>query len=201
MKNIPNAYDYVMSMYRSTDNLRPGMTAIFKQENYHIATDSYTVIYVDSSASGLQYRPNEKSPDALSLLKKFTFDKTETIQTEQLLQQYFNTNLEWDKKLADCVDCEGTGSTECDCCGHENECDECAGSGESHEAKPFAIPVLKGDSIHMFYKKFSSQFIHRVIQTAYFLQAPSIIVKYQDGERNPCLFEIKEASIIVMPTL
>jgi hypothetical protein len=35
----------------------------------------------------------------------------------------------------ECLECEGTGLVECDCCGtaEAQECDECGGSGEVEE--------------------------------------------------------------------
>lgn len=37
---------------------------------------------------------------------------------------------EYENKYADCPNCEGEGIVECNCCGHENDCEKCGGEGE-----------------------------------------------------------------------
>ena len=202
MKNTPNNYDYVLSMYVSEDRLRPQMCKVFKQENYNIATDAYSVIFVGEKDSGLKYNPDDKSPKALPLLMDFIFDTTEVIDRNTFLSDFFTLERKWYSLTKDCEECDGSGSTECDCCGHDSDCKECDGSGNSDEKLPFGKPKLIGDNIFLFDRKISSVLANRMIQTAYFLEAEKITVKFnKSNDKQVFLFEIGEAKIIIMPTL
>lgn len=75
MKNKPNNYDYALSLFRSTDKLRPAMTKVFKQDKFYLATDSHTLIVIDSELTGLDYLEDEKAPNALALFDKISTNK------------------------------------------------------------------------------------------------------------------------------
>ena len=201
MKNKANVYDYVLSMYVSENNLRPQMCKVFKQENYNIATDSYSVIFVDEKDSGLKYDSDDKSPKALHFLNDFIFDTTEVIDRNTFLSDFFTLERIWYSSTKACEKCDGSGSIECDCCGNDSDCKECDGSGDSYEKLPFVKPELIGDNIFLFDRKFSSVLTSKMIQTSYFLEAEKITVKFNKAnDRQPFLFEIGEAKIIIMPT-
>lgn len=202
MKTTPNNYDYVLSMYVSDDILRPAMCKVFKQENLNIATDSYSVIYVDDTKPGFKYEEDDKAPNAINLLKNFTFDRTENLNRDSLLSNYLTLGNKWSKKYKPCDKCEGYGEVECTCCGNDSECEDCDGTGESNEVESFTIPTLSGDKIKLFDRKIGSTFLHRVIQSAFFLGVENFTVKFNsENTKQAFLFEIDSAKIIVMPTL
>jgi hypothetical protein len=52
-----------------------------------------------------------------------------------------------------CQACEGEGEVECGCCGHENECDECEGTGYKEVSKYAADSIEKHDYDKYFDKR------------------------------------------------
>lgn len=202
MNNQPNNYDYCLSLFKSTETLRPHLCKVFPQENYYIATDAHTVIYVDKQFSGLDYPIEERSVDALKFLHETLHDTEIMVDKNDILSQLLNVNFEWNKTFFKCEKCSGTGEQECQCCNNISDCKECDGTGYSDEVKPFSRVELRGEDLIFAENRFDSNLFHRMVQTAFFLEAKKITVKYTKHVKNkPVIFLIENATVLIMPKI
>lgn len=201
MKNKPNNYDYALSLFRSTDKLRPAMTKVFKQDKFYLATDSHTLIVIDSELTGLDYLEDEKAPNALALFDKISTNKEITFDRNEFLSKMISIEFEWENQYQECDKCKGQGIDTCPCCGNNNDCEECYGTGESETIIPFSYPRLTSDSlIELGDTTFNPNYLNRVLQVAFVLDEKNIIFKYPENEKyKAVLFEIGKVKIIVMP--
>jgi hypothetical protein len=203
MKNTANNYDYVLSLFRSTDEMRPAMTKVFKQNNFLLATDSHSLILVDESLAGLEYEEDEKAPNALGLFDKIVFDTEQILDRDTFLSDIFSLESIWIQNYKYCKKCKGTGTKTCPCCDNENDCEECDGSGTSDDVEAFTKPYLScGDVIKLGTTTFDPNFLNRVLQVAYFLDEKQIIFKYPKNEKyKAVLFDVGKARIMIMPKI
>lgn len=203
MKNTANNYDYVLSLFRSTDELRPAMTKVFKQDKFYLATDSHSVIMVEETVTGLDYQEDEKSPNALSLFENLAHDKEINMDRDNFLSDIFSIEAKWIQHYKYCKKCKGSGTDTCPCCDNDSDCRDCEGTGSSDDVEAFSKPYLScGELIKLGDTTFDPHFINRVLQVAYFLEEKTITFKFlQNEQRKAVLFEIGKAKIMIMPKI
>lgn len=198
----PNIYDYILSMFKSNDSLRPALNEPFPQEDSVIATDSHSMIVVDKNLLACTYEGHEKAPNALGIFKDFQPDTEVVLNRDNLLSDFFKIEMEWYGKKVDCDVCEGSGSKECKCCGNESDCDDCDGTGSSFEEVPFTKPYLNGETIGLCATHFSSNYINKLFQVAFFLEEKEITASFVKGfPLKNVTFKIGKVDILLMPMI
>ncbi len=200
--NKPNIYDYVLSMFKSNDSLRPAFCQIFKNENYYCGTDSHALIIAETSLTGLTYNDVEKAPNALKVYNDAVTDTELILDRNELLSDFFSAEQVWKGEKLSCDECEGKGYKTCRCCGTDNDCEDCDGTGESFLDVPFSKATLYGEVVKLCETTFNTFLLNKVIQTAFFLEENKIIARYKKGSpRSSVTFEIGKVKILLMPQI
>jgi hypothetical protein len=197
-----NNYDYVLSLYKSTDEIRPNLCSVFPQDSYYIATDAHTIIYVNKTDAALEYPIVEKSVDGVKFLNENPTDSEMRVDKKDLASYFVTAEMKWFNNYKKCEKCDGSGDNMCGCCEHVSECKECYGSGDSEDVEPFSKPVLSGEDILFAENRFDANLFNRMVQTAYFLEADEILVKWNKGVKNRLVwFQIAKATVMLMPKI
>lgn len=203
MKNLkPNVYDYLLSLFTANETMRPALNEPFPQEGHYCATDSNSLILFQDNLSGVTYKGNEKAPDAWKIFAEHKTDTEFQINKKDLLSGYFTSKIKFENSVKTCEKCKGSGYEVCKCCGHDNECLECDGTGEDYEQVPFGKAFIKGNLIQFAETNFFPNTLHKVLQTAYMLNADLITVRYEkNSPLKARLFLIGEVRILLMPSI
>lgn len=197
-----NNYDYVLSLYKSTDEIRPNLCSVFPQGEYYISTDAHTIIYINKTDAGLEYPIVENSVNALKFLKENPTDSEMKVDKKDLTSYFVKAEMEWYNHYKKCGKCQGSGDIMCECCEHTSECKECYGSGDSEKIKPFSQPYLSAEDILFAENRFDANLFSRMVQTAYFLEADQITVRWnKDVKNRPVWFLISKATVMIMPKI
>ena len=68
------------------------------------------------------------------------------ITTEELLKVVTEMKITAKRSTMLCEECEAKGYKECECCGHENECKKCKGTGEVDNPNGFMIKEVRAEN-------------------------------------------------------
>lgn len=105
------------------------------------------------------------------------------------------------KAVEKCYECKGEGVVECECCGHEKDCDACRGKGEiktgrveGHEPDPSIVADLNG------WMRLGLHTLPLIAEILGLLNSDLKITKVDP--RGPCLVELPEGMrLVVMPVM
>jgi hypothetical protein len=141
IKNHPN-FEKMVRSFASNDDFRISITQPICYENGWVAsTNSHKLIWFHDpefvkKENILDYSKGEGA-NAQGILEKYQNiyqgdrQPIGRIDLEKVREVFseIQKEPEYEKKYRDCDECEGFGTVECNCCGHETSCDECDGEG------------------------------------------------------------------------
>lgn len=87
-------------------------------------------------------------------------------------------------KAVDCYNCGGSGEVECDCCGHESDCDECDSTGVLWESDNGDIVASPSFTIRDYRKSVLKELVRmqRITRRSYYKQARHFLQQLEIGE-------------------
>lgn len=194
-----NKYDLLLSIFTSTDNLRPALTRPGTLDQHTYATDGYSVIKIHKELCGLRYS-NKDFPNAE---KVFARDNADTYQlallsTEELLTSLLDCKLKAEHQQERCDSCDGHGEKECKCCGNEADCEDCEGTGTVDVTTNYARISCYGQDVELLGHTFTPKLLYRVAECALLLKQQQIQVAYTPGPKA-VQFTVGPCQIILMP--
>lgn len=142
IKNNPNYIRFVES-WVSKDNWRDNISKpVCYSTGWVCSTNSYKLLWLYDE----EYVKNENvhdhskgnGVDATNVMSGYSkFYESDSkpmgkIKLSDIEKIYEEIKMipEFDKKYKECYSCEGHGTVEWNCCGHETECDDCDGEGQ-----------------------------------------------------------------------
>ena len=143
IKQHPNFEKLVHSFINHDDDWREVLLKpTYYESGWSASTDSYSLLWFKSpeykNKEGVHQYVNGEGVNAEAILIDFEkfysgvekpigkimlSDIEEVINNITMLPKYQD-------KYKTCSECDGEGTIECDCCGHEKDCSECDGDGE-----------------------------------------------------------------------
>lgn len=143
VNNHPNFEKLIQSfIYEDVWN-RPNIEKpIYYESGWVASTDSYRLLWFKSpeykNKEGIFQYVNGEGANAEAVVSDFEkcylgeekpIGKIMLSDIEEILNG-IALLPEYKDKYKTCSECDGHGTVECDCCGHENDCSECDGEGE-----------------------------------------------------------------------
>lgn len=140
-------YDYILQNFTGNDELRPSMHNPDTQNGYVYAADGCIVLKVPTKLCEKKYK-TENPPNYESVFPKKIMSSAyqRTISTIELLEVVTKMKIKAKRSTILCEECEAKGYKECECCGHENECRECKGTGEVDDPNGFMIKEVRTEN-------------------------------------------------------
>jgi len=120
-------WETLLNHFCSRDDLRPGMSSPNLIGDYIYATDTHSWIKIPFRPSFRNYKKHDKAPNFESVEKAFVIIEPIIIRKNAIEKALSKFHKKPDWKV--CKECRGNGVIECDCCGHQNECENCDGTG------------------------------------------------------------------------
>ena len=183
---------------------RKNLQEPFVNSGYYFATNSSEAIYLKKDVIALPFIKLEK-PD-ISFLIKPDNDKywSSKISIEKL-KQGIESNRKMVEKINSvenkCNECEGTGETECHCCGSEIECEDCRGSGKINQYIPTGQMVVDSEQIfNLNDKLFFIARLKNLIRACKILGISEVILHNNPNNNKQIFIELDELTIMIMPT-
>jgi hypothetical protein len=125
-----NKIDIFLKSFTSKDSLLPALAKPVMVGDRIYSTDARHLVSIPKDMTDTQYLEDSTFPDcekvitgATKLDKPLFFDSKTLKETLDLIPLH--------NVYAECTQCEGEGTIECDHCGHFSDCEECNGSGET----------------------------------------------------------------------
>ncbi len=175
-------------------DLRPVMLKPFEFNGKVYATDRHSIISTDKANIDF-ILDNEYEP--INCEKVITKSNTsEIINITQSNDWFEQFKTKDGVKEIECEECLGLGFIECHCCGSNNDCDNCHGTGyfrEKTDNKIFENVLVKLKDAFLDIKLF-----YKLIRVRDFTKKP-IELKHYDGALKAILFRVGIFDVLLMP--
>lgn len=200
-------YDFMLPFYTASDELRPVMQEIHKDEDGYIyATDAHVLIRIPADKVGNEYKSVEKFPKAGKLISEALNrpdNISRTIAVDDLIMVLSKAKWYKEVKGDDCPDCDGSGDVVCEACGHSHDCERCNGEGEInkhitefsllHEEDYFVVKIDQ--------QCFRASFLHILAISAKVAGFDTLEFITDRTATSPGLFKFDDVVILIMPCL
>src|ERR1700739_265137 len=120
-------WDTLLRHFCSRSDLRPAMRKPNIVGEHVYATDAHSWLKVPLQTSFRHYGSHEKTPNFAEVEKPWLLINPITISKKSISQVLSKFEMKPDWK--ECKECKGNGVSECSCCGHESDCENCDGTG------------------------------------------------------------------------
>ena len=139
--------DFLVCLFTGNDDSRPAMMFPNLKDGIMYATNGHVMIAIPQEELALNYKTNEKFPDAekvFSTLENSDSKKSVKVNVSDLAKELAKSRLETDKYIVKCKECGGKGEVEWKYDDKEwethykdFECPVCDGDGEVEKRHPF----------------------------------------------------------------
>lgn len=183
--------------YCGKDPLRPAMLAPVLINGFAYATDSHRAIRVPVSKVDFEVKENPEYPGIEGIWNGV--EPTENIKVHIDVIKAALSKIKLVNDTQDCPECEGTGKSECGCCGHLTDCEDCDGDG-GVEIPGKLVPNYAGYVMRIKDIGFNPRFIK---------EAADLIDREKDAylhatalhAKKPCLFQSGGIELLLMPMM
>lgn len=159
-----NKYDYILTLCKSWAIKFERPFTIEGDEDHVYSTNSFLVIRMAKKLPAKIYEPMEgvaSVPTVFNLDASVPVEQIH-IQTNELLGLLSSHDMHLDNNMK-CVECGGTGESECWHCHHDAECEECNGSGKNlSNTRPLRRVQFKKNTITLNGVDFTCEYLHIV---------------------------------------
>lgn len=173
-------YDYILNLFTSDDQeYRPHFTTPFLVDGNVYATDAHSVVKINKSFLERCYPIDSKCPLTINEFfadEKFPIKEESTLDLDKLA--FILSETKWHYKKGNCSKCKGSGIHKCDCCGNENDCISCKGTGEDGNYNFFIRKESDFTSINLFGHNYKPVLLERLLITALIIKPQKIEIMY-----------------------
>jgi hypothetical protein len=152
--------NYLLSKYRSTDHLRPGLCGTipvrYQDADWLAAIDLSQVILIRKNSKNHIDPPDAKTPDVASILpKRWTAIE---VPSDLICSVYHSTPVTEEKEQAECESCDGNGKFHH--YGDTYDCKNCHGKGSVNTGNIIKVrghnTLIHIDGLKVDFKKFDT---------------------------------------------
>jgi len=200
-------YDLMLQYFVANDDLRPIMKNVHDAGNgYLYASDGHIAIRLKKEKTSKAYDTIEKYPNAEKIIQEAIDregNKNAVIKTSDLIQ--ILSEAAWRRvRYGDkCMDCDGSGTVECEHCGSDYDCKECNGKGTKNvRIRDFSLLVCEESNycIKIGNLIFKTDFLYIIALMAQMLQVDEIQYLYKEKTQGG-VFSFDGVDILLMPIL
>jgi hypothetical protein len=175
------------------------LNAFFEYEEYYCATDGRLLAMVPKHmvTSEIEIK-TEDVPNFSFVLTNQPLNGDVKLRLGDLIDRL--NEVPMIDEIDDCEICDGYGKVECDCCGHQNDCKECDGTGDG---KPNGSKELDYDyHLKIVGSHLNSTIVHRLttglVHSGY--NHDSMLTILSNNDPQPMVMDIDGIKIVAVVT-
>lgn len=194
MKTIKN--DYCLKMFVGTDDLRPAIKEVAYIGDMLYATNGHIAARIPKDLCELEYNKVASFP-AVDNAFKVESDGLLKHNVNDLFHQMMRIECVFKPKMVKFEQCSGDGFKQCSCCGHENDCEDCEGTGKQEGE---GIELFSEYKVLLDGKKYNITYIDIIIRTAIITEVKEITIT-KTALTKATIFHVGDFEILLMPTM
>jgi len=214
LADVASAYDSILELYKSKDDLRPQFTMSFFINDFAISTDASSMVFFDKKlCSALNRFTGKDENNIISVIPKERNESfeisLETLNNALSKCKLIDEILE-EENEEECIECDGEGVLEFEYDGKlktyskELDCPNCEGYGiiENTIKTPTGKKIIDLDnSIQIKLSSFAAKQLVRLVKVAELLNENKVVLTYQIAPNQCSVFLIGNVEVLVMPTM
>lgn len=214
LADVASAYDVILEMYKSSDDLRVQFTKPFFINDLAISTDASSMVFFDKKlCKELEYFTGKDPNNIISIiptLRNESFNFSLEILNNALAKCPLIDEILIEETEEECEECDGEGCVEYEYKSKlksfytEMDCPICDGQGifTTETKTPTGNKVLDLDkSIQIKQSSFAAKQLSKLAKVAELLNENTITLVYQIAAQQGSIFKIGQVEILVMPTM